>query len=102
MAVQAFKGICSEINRERYSPACGGTSFSNCNGDDVDFERGIITLKGPKSGKTENIPVSMKAWTLNLPLCSPVKTVSKEPILAAPGNGYGRRRTCRRGSGSMV
>lgn len=29
--------------------------------DDVDFERGIITLKDPKSGKTENIPVSMKA-----------------------------------------
>ena len=29
--------------------------------DDVDFERGIITLRDPKSGKTENIPVSMKA-----------------------------------------
>jgi integrase/ribosomal protein L40E len=29
--------------------------------DDVDFERGIITLKDPKSGNTENIPVSMKA-----------------------------------------
>jgi len=29
--------------------------------DDVDFERGIITLKDPKSGKTQNIPVSMEA-----------------------------------------
>jgi integrase len=29
--------------------------------DDVDFERGIITLRDPKSGKTENIPVSMEA-----------------------------------------
>lgn len=29
--------------------------------DDVDFERGIITLKDPKSGKTESIPVSGEA-----------------------------------------
>jgi integrase len=29
--------------------------------DDVDFERGMLTLRNPKSGKTENIPVSMKA-----------------------------------------
>jgi integrase len=29
--------------------------------DDVDFERGIITLRDPKSGKTENIPISIKA-----------------------------------------
>lgn len=29
--------------------------------DDVDFERGLIRLQDPKSGKTENIPVSNEA-----------------------------------------
>jgi integrase len=29
--------------------------------DDVDFDRGMITLRDPKSGKTENIPVSVEA-----------------------------------------
>jgi integrase/ribosomal protein L40E len=29
--------------------------------DDVDFERGMVTLKDPKGGKTESIPVSREA-----------------------------------------
>lgn len=29
--------------------------------DDVDFERGLIRLRNPKGGKTENLPVSMEA-----------------------------------------
>jgi len=29
--------------------------------DDVDFERGMVTLRDPKGGKTENIPVSIEA-----------------------------------------
>jgi integrase len=29
--------------------------------EDVDFERGMLTLRDPKSGKTENIPVSIEA-----------------------------------------
>jgi integrase len=29
--------------------------------EDVDFERGLVTLRDPKSGKTENIPVSVQA-----------------------------------------
>ncbi len=38
--------------------------------DDVDFERGMLTLKDPKGGKTESIPVSREAMevlrTLNV------------------------------------
>jgi integrase len=29
--------------------------------DDVDFDRGMVTLRDPKGGKTENIPVSVEA-----------------------------------------
>lgn len=36
--------------------------------DDVDFERGIITLRDPKNGKTQNVPVSMAALDVLKPL----------------------------------
>ena len=31
--------------------------------DDVDFERGMITLKEPKGGKTDNSRSSIRPWT---------------------------------------
>jgi integrase len=52
--------------------------------DDVDYERGIITLKDPKSGKTQNIPVSMEALEI-------LKTLEVTSPFVFPGKGGGQR-----------
>lgn len=52
--------------------------------DDVDFERGIITLKDPKSGKTQNIPVSMEALEI-------LRTLEVTSPFVFPGKGGGQR-----------
>jgi integrase len=53
--------------------------------DDVDFERGLLTLRDPKSGKTENIPVSMKALDV-------LRSLEVTSSLVFPGKD-GRQRT---------
>ncbi len=71
--------------------------------DDVDFERGMLTLKDPKGGKTESIPVSLRpwrfcgAWRLPLLMCSPAKTGCRERTSTVPGPGYAGPRACRTG-----
>jgi integrase len=57
--------------------------------DDVDFERGIITLRDPKSGKTENIPVSMKALNVlkSLEVTSPFVFPGKDGKQRVDFNG---------------
>ena len=61
--------------------------------DAVDFERGIIILRDPKGGKTENIPVMheamdvLKALEATSPFVFPGEMPSKRSSLTAPGNG---------------
>jgi integrase len=52
---------------------------------DVDFERGLLTLRDPKSGKTENIPVSVQALDV-------LKSRDVTSPFVFPGKG-GRQRT---------
>jgi integrase len=53
--------------------------------DDVDFERGIVTLRDPKGGKTENIPVSMEALDV-------LKSLTADSPFVFPGEN-GKQRT---------
>lgn len=53
--------------------------------DDVDFEHGIVRLRDPKGGKTENIPISNEAMDI-------LKTLDKASTYVFPGKG-GRLRT---------
>jgi integrase len=52
--------------------------------DNVDFERGIITLKDPKSAKTQNIPVSMEALEI-------LKSLEMSSSFVFPGKGGKQR-----------
>jgi integrase len=52
--------------------------------DDVDFERGMVTLKDPKSGKTQNVPVSMAALDV-------VKSLDVTSPYVFPGKDGGQR-----------
>jgi integrase len=52
--------------------------------DDVDFERGIVTLRDPKSGKTENIPVSVEALEI-------LKGLDANSKFVFPGKGGKQR-----------
>jgi integrase len=52
--------------------------------EDVDFERGMLTLRDPKSGKTESIPVSMMALEV-------VKSLEVTSLFVFPGKD-GRQR----------
>ena len=53
--------------------------------DDVDFERGMVTLRDPKGGKTESIPVSMEALDV-------LKSLDVISSFVFPGKN-GRQRT---------
>jgi integrase len=53
--------------------------------DEVDFERGLVTLRDPKSGKTENIPVSVQALDV-------LKSLDVTSPFVFPGKN-GRQRT---------
>jgi integrase len=61
--------------------------------DDVDFDRGIITLQDPKSGKTENIPVSKEALDVlkSLEATSPFVFPGKDGKQRVEFNGPWRR-----------
>jgi len=61
--------------------------------DDVDFERGLLTLRDPKSGKTENIPVSAQALDVlkALDLTSPFVFPGKDGKQRVEFNGPWRR-----------
>ncbi|MBM4272902.1 MAG: site-specific integrase [Deltaproteobacteria bacterium] len=52
--------------------------------DDVDFERGLITLKDPKSGKTESVPVSLQALDV-------LKSLEVTSPFVFPGKGGKQR-----------
>lgn len=61
--------------------------------DDVDLERGMLTLRDPKSGKTENIPVSMKALEVlkSLEVTSPFVFPGKDGKQRVEFNGPWQR-----------
>ena len=57
----------------------------NLTWDDVDFERGLITLREPKGGKTQTIPVSPQALAV-------LKSLEVTSSFVFPGKG-GQQRT---------
>lgn len=61
--------------------------------EDVDFERGLVTLRDPKSGKTENIPVSGQALDVlrTLDITSPFVFPGKNGKQRVDFNGPWRR-----------
>jgi integrase len=53
--------------------------------DDVDFERGLVTLRDPKGGKTENIPVRDETLAI-------LRTLSGQSSYVFPGKDGNQRK----------
>ncbi|MBF0495387.1 MAG: tyrosine-type recombinase/integrase [Deltaproteobacteria bacterium] len=76
---------------------------------DIDFDRYLVTLREPKGGKTETIPVNVEALAAPQQLdrallitSSPAAMVGRGPTSKDPGPGFGRPPVCQTTSASTA